>query len=438
MRLSLELELIQGRPPPANPPLGPRQRLAARIGTCDTSLHHAVLRSASWDEGGNAVPRYIGLDLHKMYIHGCEWTPTAPEPQKVRHFRFPNTHAGWTWLLNQVDRTCWVALEVTGSAFEAYDRLSPHVDRVLLANPRELTRLGARRHTDRVDAERLAKVLALESLPTVWVPPLPMREVRRLLRYRYRLVQTRRRCITQAKRLFQRHGILIGPHASVHWAAIQQDLTAIPAGDRAILASLLRHMNGVEAEIRAIETEIADRVHAVPQVRQLLTMTNVGLVGAAIIWASLGDPQRFPSPQAVGRYAGLDPSFVQSGETLRRGRISKNGNPLLRTVLVEVALGVARRDHGALGHFYRRKRAQIGHKKAAIAVARKLLIVAWRILLTGEAYRAIKPKAVARKHREIQRLLQYRPLLPTIAEAAIAPPHVDFTRIRHVRTPVPA
>jgi transposase len=285
------------------------------------------------------VPRYIGLDLHKMYIHGCEWTPTAPASQKAKHFRFPNTHAGWTWLLDQVDGTCWVALEVTGSAFEAYDRLSPHVERVLLANPRELKRLGARRHSDRVDAERLAKVLALDSLPTVWVPPLAMREVRRLLRYRYGLVRAHRRCMSQAKRVFQRHGILIGRHASVHWAAMHQDLTVIPSGDRAILASILRQMNGLEAEIRATETEIADRVHTVPHVQHLLTMTNVGLIGAAIIWASLGDPHRFTSPKQIGRYAGLDPSFVQSGEELRRGRISKNGNTLLRTVLVEVALG---------------------------------------------------------------------------------------------------
>ncbi len=45
------------------------------------------------------MPRYIGLDLHKMYIHGCEWTPTAPDAQKTRHFRFPNTQEGWTWLV---------------------------------------------------------------------------------------------------------------------------------------------------------------------------------------------------------------------------------------------------------------------------------------------------------------------------------------------------
>lgn len=384
------------------------------------------------------MPRYIGLDLHKMYVHGCEWIPTAPDKDKAKHFRFPNTQAGWTWLLNQVDRTCWVALEVTGSAFEAYDRLSPHVDRVLLANPRELKRLGARRHTDRVDAARLAKVLALDSLPTVWVPPLPMREVRRLLHYRDRLVRARRRCINQAKRVFQRHGVLLSTHADVHHAAAHQDLSAIPAGDGAILASTLRHMNSLEAEIHAIEAEIASRVHAVPQVRQLLTITNVGMVGAATVWASLGDPRRFTHAKQVGRYAGLDPSFVQSGEELRRGRISKNGNTLLRTVLVEVALGLARRDHGALGHFYRRKKAQIGHKKAVIALARKLLIVAWRMLLTGEAYQAIKPAAVARKHRTLERVIQQMPALPTIAEAAIAQPHANYTRLRHTRTPVPA
>jgi transposase len=384
------------------------------------------------------MPRYIGLDLHKMYVHGCEWTPTAPEKDKAKHFRFPNTQAGWTWLINQVDTTCRVALEVTGSAFEAYDRLSPHVDQVLLANPRELKRLGARRHTDRVDAARLARVLALDSVPTVWVPPLPMREVRRLVHYRDQLGRTRRRCINQAKRTFQRHGILLPAHASVHAAARHQDLTAIPAGDRAILASALRQINALEAEIQSIESEIAARVHAVPQVRQLLTITNVGLVGAAIIWASLGDPRRFTHAKQVGRYAGLDPSIVQSGEELRRGRISKNGNTLLRTVLVEVALGLARHDHGPLGSFFRRKRMLIGYNKAAIALARKLLIVAWRMLLTGEEYRAIKPHAVARKHRTLQRMIQQTPPLPTIAEAAVAQAHLTYSRLRHVRTLVPA
>jgi transposase len=384
------------------------------------------------------VPRYIGLDLHKMYIHGCEWTPTAPERQKTRHFRFPNTQAGWTWLLNQVDTTCWVALEVTGSAFEVYDRLSPYVGRVLLANARELKRLGSKRHTDRVDAARLAKALAMDLIPTVWVPPLAMREVRRLLRYRDRVVKMRRRFIAQAKRIFLRHGILLPSHADVQHAADEHDLTAIPTGDRFILASTLRQAAALEGEILALEREIAARVHATPEVRRLLTITNVGLVGAGTLWAAIGDPQRFARGRQVARYAGLDPSFVQSGEELRRGRISKNGNTLLRTVLVEVALGIARRDDGPLGAFYRRKKTQIGHKKAIIAVARKLLIVAWRMLRTGEVYRATKPAAVTRKYRLLDRLAHEESPLASLTATTIAGVHRDYARHRHVRTRVPA
>jgi transposase len=384
------------------------------------------------------MPRYIGLDLHKMYIHGCEWIPTASDGQKARHFRFPNTQEGWTWLLNQVDRSCWVALEVTGSAFEAYDRLSPHVDRVLLANARELKRLGSKRHSDRVDAARLAKALAMDLVPTVWVPPLPVREVRRLLHYRDRVVKMRRRFLSQAKRIFLRHGILLPSHADVLHAATQCDLARLPVGDRVILASTLRQMAALEAEILVLEAEVAARVQDIPQVRQLLTITNVGLVAAGTIWAALGDPHRFAHRKQVARYAGLDPSFVQSGEELRPGRISKNGNTLLRTVLVEVALGMARRDEGPLGRFYHHKKAQIGHKKALIALARKLLIVAWRMLLTGEVYRAIKPAAVARKYRLLATLAQRTSPLTAITTATIAHTHLTYTRLRRVRIRVPA
>lgn len=383
------------------------------------------------------MTRYIGLDLHKMYIHGCEWVPDAPGKQKARHFRFPNTEAGWTSLVNEVDHTCLVALEVTGSAFEAYDRLSPYVDRVLLANAREMKRLGSKRHSDRVDAARLAKALALDLIPAVWVPPLDMREVRRLLRYRHSLMQARRRCISQAKRVFQRHGVLLPAHGDIHHAMATRDLSALPSGDRWILASTLRRAAQLEMEILAVERELAVRVEAVPQVRNLLTITNVGLVAAAAIWAIVGDPHRFNDPKQVGRYVGLDPSFVQSGETLHPGRISKNGNTLLRTVLVEVAYGMSRHDSGALGQFYHRKKAKLGEKKAAIALARKILIVAWRMLRTGETYRATKPAAVARKYRMLERLAHFVAPFDVSPEPTIPNAHRNFTRLRHARTCVP-
>jgi transposase len=354
------------------------------------------------------VPRDIGLDLHKQYGHGCEWTPAAAGQQKAKHFRFPNTQAGWSWLFNQVDRTCRVAPEVTGSALEAHDRLSPHVDQVLLANARAMKRPRSKRHTDRVDAARLAKALTLDLLPTVWVPPLPMREVRRLLHYRDRLERARRRFINQAKRVLLRHGILVSDHADVHHAAASRDLAPMPLAGRAILAGALRQAAAVEAEILVLEGEIAARVPHDPRSPPAAHEHKRRHIDRG---RHLGQPRRshrFTDPKQVARYAGLDPSFVQSGETLRHGRISKSGNTLLRMLLVEAAIGLGRRDEGTLGGFYRWKKAQIGHTKAAIALARKLLIVAWRMLPTGEPYRTSNPRRVTRKHRLLDHLAGHR------------------------------
>ena len=134
----------------------------------------------------------------------------------------------------------------------------------------------------------------------------------------------------------------------------------------------------------------------------LLTITGMGLIGAAATWAILGDPHRFTRSKQVTRYAGLDSSIVQSGEQHRQGRISKTGSPLLRTLLVEAAHSLAQWDSGPLGQFHARKAPEIGPRKAIIALARTLLIVAWRMLLTDEVYRAARATTVARKHRALQ------------------------------------
>jgi len=352
------------------------------------------------------MPRYIGLDLHARYIHGCEWKPEAADGHKERHFRFPNTPEGWALLLPQLDRTCWVALEVTGSAFEMHDVLSPHVARLLLANPVDLKRLGSGRHTDRVDAARLAKMLAVGTIPTVWVPPQPMREVRRLLYYRSRLASSRRRAINQAKSVVRRAGQVLPRDADVRRWLTPERIAALPPSDRVILLSTCRQITMLEAELDGMEGEIARCVADVPAVQVLLTITGVGLISAAATWAILGDPHRFPEAKQVTRYAGLDPSIMQSGERHHQGRISKAGSPLLRTLLVEAAHSLARWDTGPLGQFYARKARQIGSRKAIIALARKLLIVAWRMLLTGEVYRAAKAMVVARKQRELQKKIR--------------------------------
>jgi transposase len=385
------------------------------------------------------MPRFIGLDLHKQYLHLCEWLPAQ---QQGRHQRIPNTATGWDQLLAQLDCTCWVAVEVTGNAFELHDRLAPHIERVILANPLGLKRLGSGRHTDRVDALRLAQMLALGTLPAVWVPPQPVREMRRLLQYRGRLVSHVQRLHNQAKAVLQRYG-QTAPRGEMigRWLSAET-LAVLPAADKILLLSALRQREAVVADLKAIDAEVAQRLQATPAAERLLTITGVGPVTAAAVWAALGDACRFASAKQVTRYAGLDPSVHQSGESYHHGHISKNGNGLLRTILIEAANSVARYDTGELGAFYRARREQLGHKRAIVALARKLLIVAWRLLITGEEYRANKPAAVQRKRRALAKAVASRIAWDEVAAALLCPSeegtsegqdHGRGHAIRHIR-----
>jgi len=387
------------------------------------------------------MPRYIGLDLHRRYVHGCEW---IPETQHERHFRFPNSRDGWSQFIASLDSDCWIAIEVTGNVFQVYDLLSPHAAKVLLANPIELKRLGSGRHTDRVDAARLAKMLALGTLPTVWVPPEEIREVRTLLRYRERLKSTRVRFLNQIRAALRRHGCDLPPRTNPKLHVTQEQLQALPEAERILILSACRQTDLLNDEICCIDGEIARRLRRVPEAELLLTMTGLGPITAAAVWAFIGDPRRFTSSKQVARYAGLDPSVYQSGDSAHHGRISKNGNSLLRTYMIEAALVLARFDHGALGAFWRRKCRQIGHKRATVALARKMLIVAWRIMLTGEAYRAANPKTVRNKRWHLNRICQRNTDWDQVAACVLEPkglgPDADETTnmLTSRRTPVPA
>lgn len=196
---------------------------------------------------------------------------------------------------------------------EIYDLLSPKAGKVLPANPVELKRLGSGRHTDRVDAARLAKMAALGTVPVVWVPPQPMRQVRRLLACRERLDSYRRALLNQVRAVFRRHGVQVPRRIDlVRWLE-KADLSELPAGEQVIVWATLQVAQAVEVQLEAVTAEIARQVAGVPEVQRLLTITGVGILTAAAIWARIGDPRRFRGPKQVTRYVGLDPSVEQSG-----------------------------------------------------------------------------------------------------------------------------
>ena len=320
---------------------------------------------------------FIGLDVHPRYAHAYLW---CPQTQQGRHLRFATDPDAWAKFIRQeVHRGVGIALEATGNAFWVHDTLAPHAGNVVVADPLHLKRYGDGRHSDRVDAERLAHMLALGTLRSVWVPPQPIRALRSLLGYRDRLVADRVRVTNRARALLRQQGVWLPRHVNP-WKVVEERNATWPATVRLILESTRREAELLEEEIERITAEIHRWALGNETARRLMSLPGVGPVVAAALVAYVGEPSRFRRAKQVVRYAGLDPRLHQSGEQDRRGRIRKNGPPLLRKLLIQAAYPIVRYGEGPLAAFDQRTVGRLGVKRAIVALARKLLIAAWRLM----------------------------------------------------------
>jgi transposase len=134
----------------------------------------------------------------------------------------------------------------------------------------------------------------------------------------------------------------------------------------------------------------------------LLTLPGVNFVTACALLAAIGDVTRFPTARHLVSYLGLDPRVRQSGsEPARHGRISKQGPGEARHVLVEAAWHAAR-TAGPLRAFHERVASRRGRNIATVAVARKLVVIAWHMLRRGEDYAFARPSLVREKIRKLE------------------------------------
>ena len=155
-------------------------------------------------------------------------------------------------------------------------------------------------------------------------------------------------------------------------------------------------------DLGALDRDIAQAAIEDPTVKRLLTITGVNLIVAAGLGAAIGDVRRFPDPQKLVSYVGLNPRVRQSGLGLaQHGRISKRGRSHARAMLVEAAWAASKAP-GPLRAFFLRIRARRGHQIAAVAVARKLAVLCWHLLTKDADYQWARPALVANKLRAME------------------------------------
>ena len=273
-----------------------------------------------------------------------------------------------------------VGLEATGS-MHWFLRLLEELDiEFRVGHPAEIRAAEPRRQkSDRRDSRLLLKLLAENRFPAIWMPSREQRDLQILLRHRDQFVRIRTRVQLSLQAVALNHGVRRG-HAL--WTRTGQDaLRSLPlaahAGEqRDALLALYPQLQGPIDELdRQVEIEAQQR----SQPRRLMTHPGVGPITALATEVFLGDPHRFNDGKAVASYVGMIPREHSSGGRQRMGRISKQGNSLLRFLWGEAAIHAVRRDP-ELRRFYRRKVVQKGMGKARIAAARKLGIRLWIML----------------------------------------------------------
>jgi len=342
-----------------------------------------------------------------MWIIGCDFHPSCqqigfaqPETGEYRCLRLE--HKGgeaerfYRSLAGQQVR---VGVEATG-AMRWFERLIAELGFELwVGDPVKIRAAAAGKpKTDKRDAELLWRLLVEDRFPRIWMPSAEQRDARQLVLHRHRLVQTRTRAKNQLHAIAANEGLYPRKRA---WSEAGQaelmNLELSPWGNvrRQDWHELLGDLNRrIEPLDQALKQQAAQR----PEIRLLTTHPGVGPVVATVFVLTICDPQRFETSKQVAAYLGLVPLEKSSGKGRQRlGHITKQGNSMLRGLLVEAAHIAVRREPQ-----WKRKYLRLAMKKnrsiAAVAVARCLAIRLWWMWKLGLDYGQIVKES--RSHAE--------------------------------------
>ena len=236
-----------------------------------------------------------------------------------------------------------VGMEATGYS-RWFERLLAELGfEVWIGDPAEIKAKRVKKQkTDRKDAQLLLKLMMEDRFPRIWVPDPENRDVRQLLWHRHRLVQMRTRILNQLQALAMNEG---RRWKSKLWSepgrAELEKLGLAPWASRRRheLLELLDRMNPTIEELTAAAEQEARKR---PEAMRLMTHPGVGPLTALAYVLIIGTPSRFHRGKQIGNYVGMIPSEDSSGGKQRLGHISKQGNSLLRFLLVEAAQAAVR------------------------------------------------------------------------------------------------
>ena len=335
---------------------------------------------------------FCGIDVHKNHWHLCYFCDGEVVEKLsivgVSKMLLNHTHSSYF-----TARSVHFVYEAGFSGFYLCRQLNASGYQCTVTPPNRIPSIRDKVKTDKRDAQKLAQYLSSGLLKKVFVPPISSEADRQLLRLRHDYQKKLTRVKNQIKSHLHLYGIPKAPEGVNKWTKRYifwlERLEFEQPNLRFVLDRYLR-------EYRFIRQQIADITKSIRQLARsedyqrhftlLVACKGVGLITAMTFLLELHDMSRFPSAIQFCSYLGMTPSQYSSGEHVRLGHITREGNPHLRRALIESAWTVIRYDP-FLKEKYERIRARgTNGKKAIVAVARSLAVRLRRCLLDEIPY----------------------------------------------------
>lgn len=369
------------------------------------------------------LERCCGLDVHQATVTACLLIGAADtKPRKV--VRTFSTHtrdlvALRDWLVSE--GCTHVGMESTGIYWQPVYAILEEACELMVGNAQHIKHVPGRK-TDVKDSEWLAELVRHGLMAKSFVPPKPFRELRELLRYRRKLIESRTTSRNRLLRLLETANVKLasivsnvfgvsGMHmlrALVRGGTSPQELAQLAKGalrkktvalvlalegqvedhHRFVLDLQLRQLDHLEGLLAELDQRIEEKLQPVQSTHQrLMQIPGVDRIVAAVLISELGTDMRvFKSAQHAAAWAGVCPGNNESAGHQREGRVRK-GNLHLKTMLVQAAHAAVRHRPSYLHAKFLRLKTRRGPQRAAMAIAHKILLVAYHLLSTGQPYR---------------------------------------------------
>lgn len=336
---------------------------------------------------------FIGIDLHQR-----SWHVTAiVEDQVVFSGNVPPEAEDFFKLLRHFGRNpIEVAYEAGCFGFWLYELLRAKGIKCIVVPPSLVpVESGNRVKTDRRDSRKLAIMLSRGLLKEVWVPNPQQLAHRQVIRRRRQFIGDRVRVQHRIKSELRCFGFPL-PGSRGPWSvSLVRWLKAVRFQDHYQQQSFKRLLAEYDYLCKLVEEQtrllrkLAATEHYASQMKLLKTISGIGPISAMELLLELGDISRFARGEQLAAYLGLTPSQYSSGDNIRLGRITRTGKTSLRGTLTEAAWTSIKKDP-ALYLVYERLKARCGAKRAIVAIARRLLLRARRILLDQKPYSLVE------------------------------------------------